>query len=75
MDHYIYEGPVMGISRLMTSKWRGETYAISEKKAISNLSSQFKKQYGLLQSSKITLTGKPIKDQRASYTTTIMRNK
>jgi hypothetical protein len=55
MKHYIYEGPVFGLQRLMTENWRGETYAVSERKAIGNLKYQFKKQYKLAKTSKIFL--------------------
>lgn len=62
MEHYIYEGPVVGLRGIMTEKWRGETYAVSEKKAIGNLSYQFKKQHGYTKTSKIFLPMRPIKE-------------
>lgn len=55
MNHYIYEGPVLGFSRVMTEKWRGETYAVSERKAIGNLKYQFRKQHCLAKTKKIFL--------------------
>jgi hypothetical protein len=62
MEHYIYEGPVFGLQRIMTEKWRSETYAVSERKAIANLKYQFKKQYGLATMSKIFLPNKLTKE-------------
>lgn len=55
MKHYIYEGPVLNLYRVITEKWKGETYAVSDKKAIGNLSYQFKKQHGLSKNSKVFL--------------------
>jgi hypothetical protein len=46
----------------MTEKWRSETYAVSERKAIANLKYQFKKQYGLATMSKIFLPNKLTKE-------------
>lgn len=62
MEHYIYEGPVLGLSRVITEKWRGETYAISKRKAMGNLAYQFKKQHGLSKSAKIFLPMELTKD-------------
>lgn len=59
MKHYIYDGAVLNMGKIIKDKWRGETYAISDKKAISNLCYQFKKQYGFMRSAKITLYGIP----------------
>lgn len=55
---YLYEGPVMRFGFCVQDKWRGETVAVSEKKARSNLMYQYKKQLGELPSSKIDLPGK-----------------
>ena len=54
---YRYNGPVMLYNMLVTDHWRGETYASSDEKARSNLTYQYKKQYGLLPTAKITLPG------------------
>ena len=62
MDHYVYEGPVLNPNNIVIEKWKGETYAISDKKAICNLCYQFKKQHGLLKTAKVTLQHKPIRD-------------
>lgn len=62
MEHYIYEGPVMNnFNQVITNKWECETYANTDKKAKSNLSYQFKKEHGLLQTAKIKLVYKPVK--------------
>lgn len=58
MDRYSYDGPVMEFDRVITNNWSASTYAPSEKKARSNLTYQFKKQFNKTASSKITLPGK-----------------
>lgn len=61
MDKYIYEGPVCIFGRCVAQAWRGTTYAISDKKAISNLSYQFKKHNRMLgNSAPVTFPGKLI---------------
>lgn len=57
MPKYMYEGPVLEFEKLLTDKWRGETFAPSERKAISNLKYQFNKNNNRLPSSKISLPG------------------
>ena len=52
---YSYEGPVRSFDCLLSSRWKGETYAASEGKARSNLIYRYKKDRGLDVSSKITL--------------------
>lgn len=58
MDLYSYCGPVTMFDRCIDTHWHGETRAISEKKAISNLVFQYKQQHGLVPSSRICLPGK-----------------
>lgn len=58
MDRYSYNGPVLVFGNCVTSSWKGETFAISEKKAKSNLKYQYKKQCNLIASTKIELPGK-----------------
>lgn len=58
MNHYAYDGPVMEFQTCVANRWKGSTYAVSEKKARSNLAYQFKKQNNRLPSTKITLPGK-----------------
>ena len=59
MKRYIYEGTVISFNKIISNKWRGETYAPSCKKASNNLAYQFKKQYGLLCTARIKLGGEP----------------
>lgn len=62
MNYYIYEGPVMNnFNQLITSKWNGETYANTDKKAVSNLNYQFKKEHRLLPTAKIIFVKEPMK--------------
>lgn len=55
---YVYEGPVVAFNQCLTSRWKGETMAPSEKKARSNLAYQFKKQNNRVAGSRISLPGK-----------------
>lgn len=57
---YVYDGPVMKYDDLISRRWYGETYAVSERKARSNLTYQYKRQYGFKPNVKITLPGKII---------------
>lgn len=62
MNYYSYSGPVINnFNQIITNNWNGETYANTDKKAMSNLSYQFKKEHGLLPTAKVRLTSKPIK--------------
>ena len=61
MKHYTYIGPVLNnYNKIISNKWEGETCANTDRKAISNLSYQFKKEHGLRQTAKIKLVNKPI---------------
>lgn len=53
-----YDGAVRSFDDILSVKWRGQTFAESEKKARSNLGYQFRKHMGLSQSVPIRLTGK-----------------
>ena len=54
MNYYTYEGAVMNnFNQVITNNWTGETYANTDKKAKSNLSYQFKKEHGLMQTAKV----------------------
>lgn len=55
---YYYDGPVMEFDRLLADHWTGETMAMSERKARSNLIYQFKKHNSRIVGTKITLPGK-----------------
>lgn len=58
MDKYVYDGPVTEFGRVVTDRWTSSTIAVSEKKARSNFTFQFKKQFGRLPSVKVDLPGK-----------------
>lgn len=57
MNKYFYDGPVMEFDICIADHWKGETMADSKKKAISNLTYQFKKQTNRANYTKITLPG------------------
>lgn len=59
-NKYIYVGPVKEFDTVVADHWKGETMAISENKARSNLIYQFKKYSGRVTETKISLPG-PIK--------------
>ena len=54
---YAYDGPVTVFGTIVDRKWYGETVAVSEKKAKSNLMFQFKNENGLTPSAKVELPG------------------
>lgn len=58
MDKYVYDGPVTEFGKVIANRWSSSTFATSEKKARSNLSFQFKKQFGKTPSVKVDLPGK-----------------
>ena len=58
MHKYVYEGPVMVFGICVMNYWKGETSAVSEAKARSNLAYQWKKQNKRVAGSNITLPGK-----------------
>lgn len=58
MDQYSYNGPVMEFDTCISNNWTGTTRAVSEKKARSNLTYQFKKQNNRIASTRISLPGK-----------------
>lgn len=55
-----YEGSVRLYSDTVASKWRGETMAVSAKKATANLVHRFKKEHGFVPSTAIKLGAEPI---------------
>lgn len=57
MQKYAYNGPVMEFDTCIMNNWKGETMAVSESKARSNLAYQFKKKYNRIASSRISLPG------------------
>lgn len=60
MTLYSYDGPVLEFNRIVASRWYGETYAVSEAKARTNLAFRYKKETGRVPQTKITLPGKII---------------
>lgn len=58
MPKYFYDGPVMEFNRCIADHWQGETFAMSEQKAKSNLTYQFKKANSRIAGTKISLPGK-----------------
>ncbi len=54
---FTYNGPVKSFDNILTSRWKAETNAFSEARARSNLAYRYKKEHGLSESTKITLTG------------------
>lgn len=57
MNQYSYDGPVMEFDTCVSHNWKASTYAVSEKKAKSNLAYQYKKKNNKVPNSKITLPG------------------
>lgn len=58
MNKYRYEGPVMEFDTCVQNNWRGETMAVSERKAKNNLIFQWKKKNNRIAGTKISLPGK-----------------
>lgn len=58
MKRYVYDGPVMEFEKCVADRWKGETLAVSERKARSNLSYQYKKENDRVANIRITLPGK-----------------
>lgn len=56
-SRYNYCGAVVSFGNILSHKWKGSTLAVSEKKARSNLSHQFKKQMGLVSAVQVSLPG------------------
>lgn len=63
MNLYTYDGPVLEFNRIVANRWQAETHAVSEAKARTNLSFQFKRNTGRAPQSKITLPGKIVKKE------------
>lgn len=60
MNQYSYDGVVKEFDTIILNRWRGSTYAVSEKKARSNLIYRYKREHGKSSDSKVTLPGKLI---------------
>ena len=57
MERYVYVGPVMVFGKCVESKYRRETYAVSEKKARSNVEYAWKQANGLAPSARVSMPG------------------
>ena len=57
MALYSYKGPVLEFGKCIENNWSGYTYAVSEKKARSNLAYQYKVITGRLPRTHIHLPG------------------
>lgn len=55
---YAYSGPVMEFDNCIERNWKASTYAISEKKALSNLAFRYKRDHNRAPNARITLPGK-----------------
>ena len=64
MSLYYYDGPVMAFDRCVANHWKASTWAVSERKARSNLTYRFKKETGKTANTRITLPGKIILQER-----------
>ena len=58
MTLYSYDGPVLEFNKIIANRWQGQTHAISEAKARTNLAFQFKSETGRVPRTKILLPGK-----------------
>lgn len=63
MNRYSYTGPVCEFGKLVQENWTGETMAISEKKARSNLIFQWKKTNNRAAYSNVSLPGKIVLEE------------
>jgi hypothetical protein len=57
-QEYSYDGPVLEFGRCITVRWTASTCAESEKKARSNLTYRYKKQFNKVANTRIDLPGK-----------------
>mgnify|MGYP000001763786 FL=1 len=57
MNEYLYEGPVLQFDEVIDRHYKATTWAISEKKARSNLTYRWKKKMGLPPNTIIRLPG------------------
>ena len=57
MQLYSYDGPVMKFDTCIQQSWSARTFAVSEKKARSNLVYRYKKEHGFTSNASIKLPG------------------
>ena len=55
---YVYSGPVMEFDNCIERNWKASTWAMSDKKALSNLAFRYKRDHNRAPNAKITLPGK-----------------
>lgn len=55
-NKYLYDGPVRRFGKIFDNRWRAFTYATSRSKALSNLAYRYKKDHGLVVSTKVRLS-------------------
>lgn len=60
MPIFRYQGSVMQFGKEIARNWKGETFAPSKKKALSNLSFHYKLAHNLSRTAKISLNEKNI---------------
>lgn len=58
VNHYTYDGPVMSFNFCVSQRWKASTYAVSKRKALSNLAYQYKVAHNLTPNTSIWLPGK-----------------
>lgn len=68
MTLYSYDGPVLEFDKIIANKWHGQTRAVNEARARTNLAYQFKMETGRVPRTRITLPGKIVKqgDEQAN---------
>ena len=54
---YAYDGPVLIFDECVEERWKGQTTAVSKRKARSNLTYQWKKEHGYPANAKVYLPG------------------
>lgn len=57
LNKYEFVGAVYIFNKMVAPHWYGQTYAVSEEKARSNLEYQYKKKHGYLPNANIHLSG------------------
>lgn len=55
-----YTGAVLLYGKPVSDCWTAETYAVSEKKATSNLEFRYKRNFGYTSTALVKLAGKPV---------------
>lgn len=58
MQEWTYDGPVLIFDKCVADKWHASTFAVSEKKAKSNLKYRFKKEHGYVTGTRVDIPGK-----------------